>query len=51
MGQNSTFLEVHQSKDGKVAYSVGKLDQQSLLPLFDKLKTKEFVKGRSPTIA
>lgn len=51
MGVNSLFLEVHESNDNKVAYSVGKIDSQSQMPLFDKLKTLEFAKGKTPTIA
>ena len=39
MGENSFFIEVHESKDGKIAYSVGEIDSQSLMPFFDKLKT------------
>jgi len=29
MGVNSLFLEVHESNDSQVAYSVGKIDSQS----------------------
>ena len=51
MGVNSLFLEVHESNDSQVAYSVGKIDSQSQMPLFDKLKTQEFGKGKNPTIS
>ena len=51
MGSNQHFIEVHESNDYKLTYSVGKVDQQSLMPLFDKLNTKVFGKGYSPSIA